>query len=100
MGKERIQRFFLASRKSFSSELMISVMNMWPGAWVIAMGGFAFSTAACGVTLLPAQKADAASAIQTLLEEAYLYAFPLVLVDATKTVSTNTKTASASRASL
>ena len=34
---------------------MISVMNMWPGAWVIAMGGFAFSTAACGVTLtLPA----------------------------------------------
>ena len=29
---------------------MISVMNMWPGAWVIAMGGFAFSTAACGVT--------------------------------------------------
>ena len=56
------------------------------------------AAAACGVTLLPAQKADAASAIQTLLEEAYLYAFPLVLVDATKTVSTNTKTASASRA--
>lgn len=52
------------------------------------------AAAACGVTLLPAQKADAASAIQTLLEEAYLYAFPLVLVDATKTVSTNTKTAS------
>ena len=44
--KREIQRFFLASRKSFSSELMISVMNMWPGAWVIAMGGFAFSTAA------------------------------------------------------
>ena len=42
------------------------------------------AAAACGVTLLPAQKADAASAIQTLLEEAYLYAFPLVLVDATK----------------
>ena len=39
------------------------------------------SAAACGVTLLPTQKADAASAIQTLLEEAYLYAFPLVLVD-------------------
>ena len=56
------------------------------------------AAAACGVTLLPTQKADAASAIQTLLEEAYLYAFPLVLVDATKTVSTNTKTASASRA--
>ena len=35
------------------------------------------AAAACGVTLLPAQKADAASAIQTLLEEAYLYAFPL-----------------------
>ena len=32
------------------------------------------AAAACGVTLLPAQKADAASAIQTLLEEAYLYA--------------------------
>ena len=42
------------------------------------------AAAACGVTLLPAQKADAASAIQTLLEEAYLYAFPLVLVDATR----------------
>ena len=49
-GKRENQRFFLASRKSFSLELMTSVMNMWPGAWVIAMGGFAFSTAACGVT--------------------------------------------------
>ena len=56
------------------------------------------AAAACGVTLLPAQKADAASEIQTLLEEAYLYAFPLVLVDATKTVSTNAKTPSANRA--
>ena len=41
------------------------------------------AAAACGVTLLPAQKADAASEIQTLLEEAYLYAFTLVFVDAT-----------------
>ena len=41
------------------------------------------AAAACGVTLLPAQKADAASAIQTLLEEAYLYAFTLVLLNAT-----------------
>ena len=56
------------------------------------------AAAACGVTLLPAQKADAASEIQTLLEEGYLYAFPLVLVDATKTVSTNAKTPSAHRA--
>ena len=56
------------------------------------------AAAACGVTLLPAQKADAASEIQTLLEEAYLYTFPLVLVDATKTVSTNAKTPSANRA--
>lgn len=56
------------------------------------------AAAACGVTLLPAQKADAASEIQTLLEEAYLYAFPLVLVDATKTVSTNAKAPSANRA--
>ena len=56
------------------------------------------AAAACGVTLLPTQKADAASEIQTLLEEAYLYAFPLVLVDATKTVSTNAKTPSANRA--
>lgn len=28
----------------------MSVMNMCPGAWVITTGGFAFSTAACGVT--------------------------------------------------
>ena len=59
---------------------------------------YSAAAAACGVTLLPAQNADAASAIQTLLEEAYLYACPLVHVDATKTVSTTTKTASASRA--
>lgn len=36
------------------------------------------AAAACGVTLLPAQKADAASEIQTLLEEAYLYALSLI----------------------
>jgi len=53
---------------------------------------------ACGVTLLPVEKASAASEIQTLLEEAYLYAFPLVIMDATKTVSTNTIAASENRA--
>lgn len=53
---------------------------------------------ACGVTLLPAEKAAAASGVQNLLEEAYLYAFPLVLVDATRTVSTNAKTATGNRA--
>lgn len=53
---------------------------------------------ACGVTLLPVEKAAAASETQTLLEEAYLYAFPLVIMDATKTVSTNTVTATGNRA--
>lgn len=64
----------------------------------LRLSSAAAAAAACSVTLLPAQKADAASEIQTLLEEAYLYAFPLVLVDATKTVSTNAKTPSANRA--
>ena len=41
---------FFASRKSFNSAFGISVMNIWPGAWVMTIGGFAFSTAACGVT--------------------------------------------------
>ena len=61
------------------------------------------STAAAvagGVTLLPVGQAAALAApsVQQLVEEAYLYAFPLVLMDATKIVSTNTKTATERRA--
>ena len=50
------------------------------------------STAAavvCAATLLPVEKAAAAQqtlAAQDLLEQAYLYAFPLVIMDATRTV--------------
>lgn len=49
------------------------------------------STAAAvagGVTLLPVGQAAALAApsVQQLVEEAYLYAFPLVLMDATKIV--------------
>ena len=61
------------------------------------------STAAAvagGVTLLPVGQAAALAApsVQQLVEEAYLYAFPLVLMDATKIVSTNTETATERRA--
>ena len=62
------------------------------------------STAAavvCAATLLPVEKAAAAQqtmAAQELLEQAYLYAFPLVLMDATRTVSTNTETPNGTRA--
>lgn len=55
----------------------------------------------CGAALLPVEKASATqrpAATQSLLEEAYLYAFPLVIMDATKTVSTNTETAGNGRA--
>ena len=62
------------------------------------------STAAavvCAATLLPVEKAAAAQqtlAAQDLLEQAYLYAFPLVIMDATRTASTNTRTATSNKA--
>lgn len=62
------------------------------------------STAAavvCAATLLPVEKAAAAQqtmAAQELLEQAYLYAFPLVIMDATRTASTNTRTATSNKA--
>lgn len=62
------------------------------------------STAAavvCATALLPVEKAAAAQqtmAAQELLEQAYLYAFPLALMDATRKVSTHTETPNSTRA--
>mmetsp|Transcript_36685 Transcript_36685/g.96053 ORF Transcript_36685/g.96053 Transcript_36685/m.96053 type:complete len:284 (+) Transcript_36685:105-956(+) len=36
--------------RSISSLSVTSVTNMWPGAWVMAKGSFAWASAACGVT--------------------------------------------------
>lgn len=54
-----------------------------------------------GASMLPVPTADAgfmASGSSELLEEAYLYAFPLVIMDATKTMSINAETAGEDKA--
>ena len=59
------------------------------------------AAAVCAATLLPVEKAAAAQqamGTQDLLEQAYLYAFPLVIMDATRTFSTNTRTATSDKA--
>ena len=59
------------------------------------------AAAVCAATLLPVEKAAAAQqamGAQDLLEQAYLYAFPLVIMDATRTFSTNTRTATSNKA--
>ena len=61
----------------------------------------AATAAALGISFLPVETAEACFAIpdaQNLLEEAYLYAFPLVIMNATKIYSTNTETANNIRA--
>ena len=52
----------------------------------------------CGWTPACIAEPTETDTIWEQVSEAYIYAFPLVLVDATKTVSTNAKTPSANRA--
>ena len=61
----------------------------------------AATATALGVSLLPMEKASAGfltGNTSDLLEEAYLYAFPLVVMDATKTFSINTEVAGSEKA--
>lgn len=61
----------------------------------------AATAAVLGVSFLPVESAEACTAgsgNQGLLEEAYLYAFPLVIMNATKTMSINAVTAGEDKA--
>ena len=61
----------------------------------------AATAAVLGISFLPIETAEACFAVpdvQNLMEEAYLYAFPLVIMNATKIASTNTETPTQSAA--